>query len=123
LFLLLSAAELFAKDKKKKDDDAPPPPQIDTTQLVWPSPPDIARIKWVAELKGEPIPVAGAKPKKKKQGWMDRLAGVQESERKAPTPHVLTKPYGIVVDSKGQIYVADSYVAAVFILNADTKEV
>ncbi len=76
-----------AHAKKKKKEEAPAPAktqgidrsQIDTTKLVWPLPPDLPRIKFLSEHFGEAPKPAEAKPAKKKQGWMDRMAGVQHS--------------------------------------------
>ena len=101
--------------------------RIDTSKLVWPLPPDIPRIRFMKEIYGEekpPLP-AGQKALKKKQGWMDRIAGLQTTDsgavRKAVT-HIMGKPYGIGVDSKGRVYVADSFVSAVFIFNLESRE-
>jgi DNA-binding beta-propeller fold protein YncE len=115
------------KDKKKKKEEASqqalPQPLVDTSKLVWPRPPDIARIRFLMELKGEPKPPEEAKGKKKKQSWMDRLAGVQVQDYTKPVLiHTLAKPYGVAVDSKGRIYVADTYVGAVFIFNLETNQ-
>jgi len=41
-------------------------------------------------------------------------------EIKVQQPHILVEPYGIAVDSKGNIYVADTYVGSVFIFHATT---
>jgi len=124
-FSVLPNAEA-KKDKKKEKAQVQKveEPKIDTSNLVWPAPPDIARILYLIELRGEKIePVAPGK-KKKKQGWMDRLAGVQEdTSKRGPQSHVLGKPYGVAVDSKGRIYVADTYVGAVFIFNSETTQV
>ena len=109
----------LAKDKKKKEAPAPAPsePIVDTSKLVWPQPPDIARIKYAASLRGE-TPQADVQPKKKKSSWMDRLAGIETNdETKIKPVHVLAKPYGVGVDSQGKIYIADSYVSAVFIFD------
>jgi DNA-binding beta-propeller fold protein YncE len=96
-------------------------PKIDTSKLVWPGPPDVARIRWLAQAKGEiapPVPLT-----KSKQKWMERLAGMQQvGEIKVQQPHILVEPYGIAVDSKGNIYVADTYVGSVFIFQADDLE-
>ena len=86
---------------KKKKEEAPPPAEkkdeihVDTSSLVWPQPPDIARIRYVQELKSEPKSAeeaASEQKKKKKQGWMDRVAGVQAQQegqrRRALAPHV-----------------------------------
>jgi DNA-binding beta-propeller fold protein YncE len=56
---------------------------------------------------------------------MDRLAGGQSQDEKfnAKTfPFQLIGPYGIAVDSKGLVYVADQKVGAVFIFNTETHE-
>ncbi|HEY7099234.1 MAG TPA: 6-bladed beta-propeller [Terriglobales bacterium] len=100
---------------------------IDTSNLVWPLPPDIPRIKFVQEVFGEEkLPVApGQKAPKKKQGWMDRVAGLQTTDTgaiKQEFRHLLGKPYGVGVDSKGRIYVADTFVSAVFVFDLEKKE-
>lgn len=123
LSMLVFAPTLAAK-KKKVEEPAPQPKKtdeidrskIDTTKLVWPLPPDLPRIRFVKEFFGEPPKVVEVK--KKKQGWMDRMAGVQQrDEVKASkdVQHILVRPYGIAEDSKGKIYVADNYVGAIFI--------
>ncbi|HEX3322846.1 MAG TPA: 6-bladed beta-propeller [Terriglobales bacterium] len=130
--LLVPASHAGKKDKKKKE-EAPAPAKkegidrskIDTSKLVWPLPPDLPRIKFVSEHFGEPQKPVEAKPQKKKQGWMDRMAGVQQRESGDPVEpsHVLGQPYGVAVDSKGRVYVGDTFVAAIFIFNTETKEV
>ena len=130
--LLVPASHAGKKDKKKKE-EAPAPAKkegidrskIDTSKLVWPLPPDLPRIKFVSEHFGEPPKPVEAKPQKKKQGWMDRMAGVQQRESGDPKEpsHTLGQPYGIAIDSKGRVYVGDTFVAAVFIFNTDTQEV
>jgi DNA-binding beta-propeller fold protein YncE len=126
-------------DKKKKKEAAPAPKAvehnietidhrlIDTSKLVWPLPPDVPRIKFVKEVYGEEPPKVpeGQKAPKKKQGWMDRVAGLQTTDSgaiKQQTTHILGKPYGVGVDSHGRIYVADSFVSAVFIFDLEKNE-
>ena len=116
------------KNKKKAVAEAPKPPalpEIDTRNLVWPDPPDVARIRWIEQYRGEPKsaqPVE-AKPKKK-ESWMLRVAGIQPVEiSKADLKYKLVRPYGVAIDSKGNIYAADTYVGAVFIFNPETKAV
>jgi hypothetical protein len=129
--LLVPASYAGKKDKKKHEEVVPAKKQgidrskIDTSKLVWPLPPDLPRIKFISEHFGEPPKPVEAKPKKKKQGWMDRMAGVQQRESGDPTEpsHTLGQPYGIAVDSKGRVFVGDTFVAAVFIFNTEKKEV
>ncbi len=86
--LTLAPAVHAGKKKKKVTTEAPKPaelPEVDTSNLVWPDPPDIARIRWLEQYRGEPKPtqaVAEEKKKKKKtkEAWMLRLAGVQPLE-------------------------------------------
>ncbi len=128
LFLLLILAltlpvSAFGGSKKKKADTTPKaPPVLDYSNIVWPNPPAIARIKYRAFYAAQQLSQVDT-PKTKKQGWMDRLAGTQtESEN----PHLLfqlAQPYGMAVDSKGQLYVADSKVGAIFIFNTETRNV
>ena len=81
--LALSLTPAAHAGKKKKSAPAAPKvstlPEVDTSNLVWPDPPDVARIRWIEQYRGEPKPVEPAnQPKKKasKQDWMLRLAGV-----------------------------------------------
>jgi DNA-binding beta-propeller fold protein YncE len=116
------------KNKKKSvsEQTAPPSlPEIDTRNLVWPDPPEIARIRWLEQYRGEPKsaqPIT-VKPKKK-ESWMLRVAGIQPVEaNKADQRYKLVRPYGVAVDSKGNVYAADTYVGAVFIFNPESKSV
>jgi DNA-binding beta-propeller fold protein YncE len=103
--------------------------KIDTSRLVWPQPPAIPRVRFLREVQRELRPTdtpsgAPAPPQKKKQSWMDRMAGVETTDTgavKIQRDHWLGKPYGIGVDSKGQVYVADTFVSAVFIFNLEEK--
>jgi DNA-binding beta-propeller fold protein YncE len=125
----LSPISLNADDKKKKkkgDDQATTDAKIkaiDYSYIVWPNPPAVARIKYTTwyssdkekrNLKGN---VA------KKNSWMDRLAGTQSNEEVFSMPFQLNQPYGIAIDSKGNAYVADPKVGAIFIFNTDTRDV
>ena len=118
-------AEASKKKRAKEEHVQPAPaqvPKIDTRNLVWPDPPDIARIKWLDEFRGEPKPLTPvvAQKKSKKESWMERLAGMQTvSTAKEDQRFKLVRPYGVAVDSKGNIYAADTYVGAVFIFHPD----
>jgi sugar lactone lactonase YvrE len=136
LLLLIAVALMlpFAAraDKKKKAEQAAPAVDtgprkfpFDPKKLVWPSPPNVARIKWVDYFAGSKIDYSTQAAAKPKAGWMDRLAGGQTEQEKASTknfPFQLIGPYGIAIDSKGLVYAADQRVGAVFIFNPETHD-
>lgn len=127
LLVILSLAGprmLFADKKKKKAEDAPPPPNmidsLDYSKIVWPNPPAITRIRYLNYFCCDKyVP----KPAKQKSSWMDRMAGGEtEQQKMADKPlFAMWTPYGVVTDSKGNLYVADGKVGAVFIFNTETK--
>src|SRR5579872_5072140 len=124
LLLLLSfaiASPMFGK-KKKDDQPAKAPPVIDYSNIVWPNPPAVARIRYQAFYAAEKLSQVDT-PKTKKQGWMDRLAGTQPASENTKVLFQLGEPYGMAVDSKGNLYVADQKVGAIFIFNTETREV
>jgi len=116
--------------KKKKTDTSAPAAgprkfTFDPTKLVWPSPPNIARVRWMDYFAGAKIDYSQAAAAKPKASWMDRLAGGQsdaEKTTKKNFPFQLIGPYGIAFDSKGQVYVADQKVGAVFVFNPENRE-
>jgi len=118
-----SPLSLYA-GKKKKTDEPPPkaPPVIDYSNIVWPNPPAIARIKYQAFYAAEKISQLDA-PKTKKQGWMDRLAGTQPDAENTKVLFQLAEPYGMAIDSQGNLYVADQKVGAIFVFNTQTRDV
>jgi DNA-binding beta-propeller fold protein YncE len=120
---------LQCSDKKKKAEAAPPPEppklNIDTSKLVWPNPPNIARVKWLNYYTGMKIDRAPASATKKKQSWMDRVAGTKQqdnTDRLKTFPWQMIGPYGVAIDSKGLVYVADQKVGAIFIVNTETHD-
>ena len=130
LALLVGMTGTAFGDKKKKAGPVENPLQkriaIDTSNLVWPQPPELPRIRWVQEFTGEKIDWAkfDSKQKKQKQSWMDRLAGTQSvAQQNIKLPFQLIRTCGLTVDSKGNIYAADQGVDAIFIFNAETKDV
>ncbi len=127
LGLLVSASTAFGGDKKKKKESAQSAAQprnfmqgLDLSKIVWPNPPAITRIRYLDYFSGERF-----KPKdqqKRKSSWMDRLSGITTGGT-AQDEHLrfqLVVPYGLAVDSKGLLYVADSKVRAIFIVNTET---
>ncbi len=135
---MLILASLFpnsarAADKKKPSQDskaaapaADAKPQVDTSKLMWPTPPNIPRVRYTNYFAGMPLDYTPeSQQAKKKSSWMDRLAGVQDPNNKGhfkPIPFQLLGPYGMAVNSKGDLYVADQKVGAIFVFNTETKE-
>ncbi|HUB51114.1 MAG TPA: SMP-30/gluconolactonase/LRE family protein [Terracidiphilus sp.] len=120
-----------ASSKKKTTTDATPPVDgprkfnFDPKKLVWPSPPNIARVRWLDYFAGAKIDYSAPAAAKPKASWMDRLAGTQSDQEKVNPksfPFQLIGPYGIAIDSKNKVYVADQKVGAIFIFDTDTHE-
>jgi len=127
--ILASPAALYA-GKKKKGEEAEKPKQtwldvLDTSKIVWPNPPAITRIKYLAFYTGEKIIPPDQKPEKK-ASWKDRLAGADPENDKnakgAKPRYALGAPYGLAVDSKNRLYVADTKVGAIFVFNTETQD-
>lgn len=119
--VLFGPADLLAGKKKSKKEPPKPPPVIDYSNIVWPNPPAIARIKYQAFYAAQQISQVEAAKSTQKEKWMDRLAGTRPASE---NPHVLfqlAEPYGMAVDSKGNLYVADWKVGAIFIFNTETR--
>ncbi|MGD0989433.1 MAG: SMP-30/gluconolactonase/LRE family protein [Candidatus Sulfotelmatobacter sp.] len=118
-----------ARADKKKDAPAAKPPdtvKFDTSALVWPQPPAIGRLRYLDYFSAEKKPLEKEKSETKKSSWMDRMAGVDPNEaakRSGTKPRFqLGTPYGLAVDSKGLLYVADTKVGAVFIFNPENRD-
>lgn len=99
---------------KRKVKQALPP--VDITKLVWPSPPETTRIRYMQQVLGE-RDLVGAQVKK--PGWLEKAAGVTVQNEELPA---LKKPYGVAVDSKGLIYVADSGQRKVFVFDVEKRK-
>ena len=127
LTLALTLPVVAFGGSKKKDapaDTTPKAPEvIDYSNIVWPNPPAIARIKYQSFYAAQQISQVQPATKTKKQTWMDRLAGTQTQAEGAGVLFQLDQPYGMAVDSKGQLYVADTKVGAIFIFNTETRNV
>jgi DNA-binding beta-propeller fold protein YncE len=118
---LLAPVTTFA-DKKKKTDEPKKIPVIDYSNIVWPNPPAIARIRYQAFYSAQKLSQVDT-PNTKKAKWMDRLAGTQSTTDGGKVLFQLAEPYGMAVDSKNNLYVADQKVGAIFIFNTETREV
>jgi sugar lactone lactonase YvrE len=120
---LLAPVCAFA-GKKKKDAAAEPKkiPVIDYSNIVWPNPPAIARIRFQSWYAAEKISQVEEGTNTKKAKWMDRLAGTQPQAESGKVLWQLSEPYGMAVDSKNNLYVADQKVGAIFIFNTETRD-
>lgn len=124
---LVSPVAVQAKKKKPAETTqkkAETRPQVDISKLVWPEPPNLPRIRYTNYFAGMKIDYA-AEGKKPKQSWMDRLAGGQTQDEKVTNrnfPFQLLGPYGMAVDSKNRLYVADQKVGAIFVFNTETRD-
>lgn len=117
---------LHADKKKKADAKAELDAKIkaiDYSNIVWPNPPAITRIKFTTWYASDKSVRNLEGNKQKKSGWMDRLAGTQSNDEVFSRPFELVQPYGTAVDSKGNLYIADQKVGAIFIFNTETRDV
>jgi streptogramin lyase len=130
LLVLGFVLPLCAQKKKTAQPDTTKPGDkrttayFDISKIVWPSPPEIARIKFVDLFTGEKIDPTLFERKKKKQTWMDRMAGQQQVEdmKADKIPFQLIRTYGVAVDSKGKIYAGDQAVGGIFIFDPENKD-
>jgi DNA-binding beta-propeller fold protein YncE len=119
---LLAPASMFADKKKKAGAEPKKVPVIDYSNIVWPNPPAVARIRYQAFFAAEKISQVEAENSTKKAKWMDRLAGTGTGEENTKILFQLSQPYGIAIDSKNNLYVADQKVGAIFIFNTETRD-
>jgi len=124
---MLSPLALQADQKKKKADDKAETEAkvkaIDYSNIVWPNPPAVSRIKYTTWYASDKAIRNTSGNKQKKSAWMDRLAGTQSSDEAFSRPFELVQPYGIAVDSKGKLYIADQRVGVIFIFDTETRDV
>jgi len=125
--LMLAGLTLFAPlsavaGKKKKAGAPKTIPVVDYSNIVWPNPPAIARIRYQSFYAAQKLSQVDTAPNAK-QKWMDRLAGTQPASDSGKVFFQLAEPYGMAVDSRGSLYVADQKVGAIFIFNTETREV
>jgi DNA-binding beta-propeller fold protein YncE len=122
LLSLTLLAPVAAFGGKKKANAPKKVPVIDYSNIVWPNPPAIARIRYQAFYSAQKLSQVDT-PNNKKQKWMDRLAGTQAASESNKVLFQLAEPYGLAVDSKNNLYVADQKVGAIFVFNTETREV
>ncbi len=124
------AAPMALADKKKKNaaPAAPAAPEKapDFSKVVFPAPPAVTRVKYLDFFSAERPEVVETGKAKPKSSWMDRLAGTSpEADKNGGHKKIfqLLAPYGLAVDSKGRLYVADTKVGAIFIFNTENNDV
>jgi len=126
---LITTYSLHAKDKKDKNAQNNQPnadlrkfwESLDLSKFVWPNPPAITRIRYTGYWSGEKF--VEKKQQAKKPSWMARVSGVATGSTPDAKPRwQLVIPNGIAVDSKNLVYIADSKVRAIFIVNVETGE-
>lgn len=76
--------------------------------LVWPDPPEEPRVRYLESLSSK-RDVMGS------PSFLDRLLGEAAGE-------ALAKPYGVLADKEGRVYVADTGQGAVFVFDKKNKK-
>lgn len=107
LIVATSGAALVAQDGKKAKGTgvvAPPP-------LVWPLPPEAARVRYLTTYHG-----AGDFKTKKPGKWKTALLGNALDGGPSDT---FVKPYAVAVSPQGRIYVSDTAARRVFAIDRD----
>ncbi len=99
------------KDASKAQNAAPP-----SNELTWPLPPDPPRVRWLAQYTDMTKVKA---PVVKKASWVDKVTGTKTPDEKFE----IRKPYGVTADSHGKIYVADTELKFIFVIDPAAKNV
>lgn len=119
-------ATVLAGQKQAQAPKPSEPPKLDISNIVWPQPPAIARLRYLDYFSAQKPEPVKEKPEVKKKSWMDRMAGItpdDAAKRAGTKPRFqLGTPYGLAVDSKGLLYVADTKVGAVFVFNPESHD-
>src|SRR5271169_5733414 len=93
-------APAFADQKKAATAKPPEAPRVDISNIVWPQPPAIARLKYLDYFSAQKPEPVNEKTQQKKS-WMDRMAGItpdDAAKRAGAKPRFqLGTPYGMAV--------------------------
>ncbi len=114
--LALTWLPVVSPGEKNKAAQPPVQPAVNPADLIWPLPPDPPRVRWLAAY-SDMAKIKNSAPKK--AGWVDRMTGTKTPEEKLE----LRKPYGIATDAHGRIYVADTELKVVFLIDSVAKTV
>jgi DNA-binding beta-propeller fold protein YncE len=110
----LSGADSQTANKKSPSKGAPAAPE--PAALIWPLPPDPPRIRWLAQY----TDLAKVKqPVARKPGWLEKVTGTKTVAEKLE----LRKPYGVATGKRGRIYIADTELKTVFMIDPAAKVV
>lgn len=116
--LMLCATGMWSQEKSANPGNHPNAGQSTSLQseLIWPLPPDPPRVRWLAEYTDlEKIKDPGVK----KHSWIEKITGAKTEEEKLE----LKKPYGITTDTWGRIFVADTELRTVFMIDPEDRVV
>lgn len=129
ILLLICSSLAFGSDKDKRKKNQPEQKPsildlVDKSKLIWPQPPNIARVRYLDFFAGEKLPDFNAQAAKNKSTWMDRLAGTSGEKGDNPMKNhfFFGEPHGMAMDSKGRLYVADGKIGAVFVIDPETHD-
>lgn len=114
LCVVLSGADKQSANKKSLPKQAQP--VSEPSPLIWPLPPDPPRIRWLAQYSDM---AKVKKPVARKPGWLEKVTGTKTVDEKLE----LRKPYGVTTDKRGRIYVADTELKVVFVIDPGAKAV
>ncbi len=114
LFSPTSGAQTKASAKSNAAKATQTAPQ--QSELTWPLPPDLPRVRWLAQY-SDMARLNGAAVKRR--GWLEKLTGTKTPVEKLE----LRKPYGVTTDSRGRIYTADTQLKVVFVIDPGAKVV
>ena len=89
------------------------PEPVDTSNLIWPKPPDQARISYVRSLSSED----------ELKGERDTLKDVLLGREQKREGVILSKPYGVHADRQGRVFVTDTGLGKVVVFDIANRNV
>ena len=107
IFLLISGCASTAPKPVQKAETA------QKASLVWPSPPEQARIRYLGQIHLLPT-----EKEKKQMGLKDVLLGKEEQQEQTTS---LVKPYAVHSDSKGRVFITDSVISGLIVYDLEKQ--